>query len=180
MSNKKKSYGVALGGMIAALSVVLILLTALLPVADLVLPAAAGVLLIAAVFELGQGGALLIYVAVGLLSLLLPTDKSAVLYYIFLFGHYPVLKTYLERIPGTALRWVAKLAMFNVCAGVALALAWFLFGVSRQFFAGLPVAAGAALAVVAANLAFAVYDIAVARLAEQYRLRLHKLVSRRR
>lgn len=176
----KKSYGIALGGVLTALSVVLNLLTAVVPVANLALPAAAGVLLIAAVFELGRGGALLVYAAVGLLSLLLPADKSVALYYIFLFGHYPVLKTVLERIPGSALRWAAKFAVFNLCAGAAVAASWFLFGIGWKSFAGLPVAAGAAVAVAALNLAFAVYDVAVSRLAEQYRLRLRKLISRRR
>lgn len=176
----KKSYEIALGGVIAALSVVMLVLATLLPVADMVFPAAAGVLLIAAVFELGQGGALLIFAAVSVLSLLLPVDKTAALYYILFFGHYPIVKTYLERIPNRVLRWTAKFLLFNLCAGAALLLAVYLFQTPVQLFKRLPLAGGIALTVLCFNLAFAVYDIAVLRLAEQYRLRLHRFIARRR
>lgn len=51
----KNTYKIALGGMITALSVLLMFLTGLFPMATYALPAIAGVLLISAVIEIGSG-----------------------------------------------------------------------------------------------------------------------------
>lgn len=169
----KRAYVTALGGMIAALSLVLMFFAVLFPFAQLVLPGAAGILLISAVYEMGEGWAFLIYVAVGILSMLLPTSKDAALYYIFFLGHYPVLKSYLERIKNKYLKWLVKIVIFNVCVGAALLISIKIFGMPDDMFGYGYIATALIL-----NFAFVVYDIAVSRLIVLYCTRLHKIIRK--
>ena len=66
--NMRRSTQVALGGMIAALSLLFLFLTGVFPFATYILPAAAGILLVAVVVESGWRWALGVYAAVSLLA----------------------------------------------------------------------------------------------------------------
>ena len=93
----KQSSKTALGGILAALSLVLMFLFAIFPSATIAAPAVASILLIFAVLEMGKGWAFGIYVAVSLLAMLVvPTKEAAVLYVVF-FGYYPILKALIEK-----------------------------------------------------------------------------------
>ena len=167
----KRSGIVALGGMIAAVSVVLMLLTVYIPLLEQALPALAGVLLIAAVIETGAGWAFVIYIAVGLLSLLFAFNNGAAFYYILFFGLYTIVKSFIERIPIKPLQWVVKLLFFNMCAVAVyfVIFVWILHLPDSVFKYGY----AATLAVI--NVVFIVYDIALSRLVVTYRTRIRKL-----
>jgi hypothetical protein len=130
-------------------------------------------LLICAVFELGEGIAFLIFAASGLLSLLLP-DKTVAVLYIFFLGHYPIFKSYLERVKNKALNWVLKLAVFNLCAAavyfITVNLLGLTFGILK--YGVIPVW-------LLLNAAFVVYDIAVSGVAKLYVARIGKLLHRK-
>lgn len=172
--NDRKTHYIALGGVLAALSLVLMLLSAVVPIAELVLPAMAGILLICAVCEMGEGWAFLIFVAVGLLSILLLPSKSTAIYYIFFLGHYPILKSFIERIKNKPLQWAAKLVLFNICAAASLYLVITFFGVPQNMFkyGGYPVLA------LILNAAFVIYDIALSGLVAVYVTRLKKILNK--
>ena len=79
--NKYNGRKMALGGIMAAVSIVLMLLSAVVPTMSYGLPALCGVLTTLVVIECGDRTALLMYGAVSILSLLLlPTKESAVVY----------------------------------------------------------------------------------------------------
>ena len=168
----KKTFFVALGGMVAALSMVLMFFSALTPVMKLVLPAMAGILLICAVCEMGEGWAFLIFAVVSLLSLLLPT-KAVAIFYIFFLGHYPILKSFIERIKYQPLKWAVKLVVFNICAAAALYLSITFFGFPNTAlkYGYLPVA-------LLLSVAFVVYDIALSGLVVLYGNRISKMIHR--
>jgi len=176
MQNNKinKTYAVALGGVIAALSAALMLFSAVFPLAEFVLPASAGILLIAAVYEVGEGWALLIYAAVGLLSFLLPSNKDSAVYYILFLGFYPVLKSYLERIKNIILKWAVKLIIFNASSAASVFVLVKLLGITDDMFKY-----GYLFAALLLNLTFVVYDLAVSRLIVLYNFRLRKFIRRR-
>lgn len=109
----KKSTQVAVGGVSAALCLILMFMTGMIPFSSYLLPAAAGVVLVAVSAEMGVASALLVYVAVALLSLLIVPDQEAKLLFILFLGYYPMLKPYLERLP-KLVAILAKLALFNV------------------------------------------------------------------
>jgi len=107
-----KSGPVALCGMTAALSTLLLLLT-IVPVSEIGLPALAGVLLVPTVIELNKKYALSVYAAVSLLALLVVPSWEAKLLYVAFFGYYPILKAILEGLHSRLMEWVLKFVVFN-------------------------------------------------------------------
>ncbi len=110
---KTQAQKIAFCSVMAALCIAVMFLTGIVPVATLALPALAGCLLIAVVVEIGTRWAFGVYAVCAVLSLVVVPDKEAALYYILFFGYYPVLYAYLGRIKRAALRWAAKLGVFN-------------------------------------------------------------------
>lgn len=157
--------------MLAAVSLTLMLLTRAVPFSEMALPAIAGVLLIFAVMEMGAGWALVIYVAVSLLSLLVAFSNGAALYYIFFFGLYPILKSCLERIPSRPAQWILKLLLFNACAAALYFLTVKLFGMP-----GAVTRYGLALVAAVVNLTFIVYDFALSRLIVLYVYKIRRML----
>lgn len=117
--NSKKSSKTAVGGVITALSIVLMFLTSVIPTLTYALPAAAGFLITLIVIEIDKKWALGVYVAVSLLSVLLIADKEAAVMYIMFFGYYPIVKAIFEKHFHSMLLWVLKFAVFNVGAVAA-------------------------------------------------------------
>ncbi|MGN0615623.1 hypothetical protein [Ruminococcus flavefaciens] len=109
------SYRVALGGIVSALCLVTMFLAGVLPALYLLLPGIAGILLMIIAVEVNTAWAFLTYIAVSLLSLFITFDKEAALIFIMLFGHYPILRFYIQKIPLRLIRLVIKLFIYNVC-----------------------------------------------------------------
>ena len=78
--------------MAAALSVALMLLGAVFPIAMFIAPAVASFLIATVCVECGKTMALTAYGAVSLLSLLFVPDKEVALTFVFLLGYYPLAK----------------------------------------------------------------------------------------
>lgn len=174
----KQSSKVALGGMVAALSVALMFLTAI-PAMTFALPALAGALLILVVIEIHKRWAFMVYVAVAILALLMVPDRSAAVMYAMFFGYYPVIKALLESKLPKALEWVCKLAVFNMAIVAAYCVITFAFGIpldELDFFSekGIPVAAALAILLTAANLIFLLYDFALSKTVDAYLHRWRK------
>lgn len=108
----RKSYRVALGGIVAGICLMTMFLTGVLPALYIAAPMAAGVLLMILVEEVSVGWALLTYVAVSMLSLVVTYDKEASLMFILFFGYYPILRPYGMKLP-KVLRAVWKTVLFN-------------------------------------------------------------------
>ncbi len=103
----------AIGGMTAALSVVLMLPT-VMGIWTYALPAFAGILIMFTIIELDKKWAFGIYIAVSILSLILLPNKEAAVFYACFFGHYPIIKAILEgRNMPRVLEWIIKIVIFN-------------------------------------------------------------------
>ncbi|WP_322176141.1 hypothetical protein [Acutalibacter caecimuris] len=176
----KNTFKLALCGVVAALSVVLMLFEGLFSLASVAIPAVAGCLLIPLVAEAGAGYALGAYGATSLLCLLLAPDREAALIYLLFFGYYPVLFAVLSKIRPKALRWAAKLAVFNAAAIADALLAVFILGVPVEEFTGLPLVGrwGPVVLLALANVVFVLYDYTLAGLITQYFRRLHGRLAR--
>ena len=98
-----------MGGVFAALAVVIMNLGGLIPVATYVCPALCMVILSLVRMACGTKIAWAWYAAVSILSLLMSPDKEAAAVFAFL-GYYPILKPKLEKGKG---KWLWKLAIFN-------------------------------------------------------------------
>ncbi|MBD5145769.1 MAG: hypothetical protein HDT21_07700 [Ruminococcus sp.] len=111
---KKVSYKVALGGVVSALCLLLMFLTAVIPPLSITLPLFAGMLIFVVAIEISSSWAFVTYAAVSVLSFFVTPDKDAWLFFTLLFGYYPVAKSYFEKIKLKVLCWLCKLAVFNV------------------------------------------------------------------
>lgn len=100
---------VALGGVLAALAVVIMSLGGLIPVATYVSPMLCTVLLQIVLRACGARMAWAWYGAVAILSILLSPDKEAAAVFVFL-GYYPIVKPKLEK---RHFPWIWKLVLFN-------------------------------------------------------------------
>lgn len=168
----RQSSKIALGGIVAALSVVLMMMT-FIPSMTFVLPAAAGVLLMLMVIEVNKSWAFMVFVAVSLISVFVVPDRMAAVMYILFFGYYPVLKALMESKLPRVLEVILKFAVFNAAIIAAYYLLTFVMGtpvLEFDFWAerGLPVVALVAIVLVIANAVFFVYDLALSKLVEAY------------
>ena len=120
----QQSWAVALCGMSVAVSVVLMLLGAIIPVAMFIAPAAGGIFIGAVALECGRRWAWTAYAAAALLGLLLVPDKETALFFAALLGYYPLVKPRFDRIRPAPLRVGAKLLL---CNGSVLVLYGLLF-----------------------------------------------------
>ena len=111
--NMKKTRCTTLSGMISALSVVIMLLTNIMPSMMYVIPIVTGVIVFAVNEVLGRSWALGVFFTTGLISSILLADKEVALNYILFFGYYPLLKIPYEKLPKIA-SWGVKALTFNV------------------------------------------------------------------
>ena len=111
----KQSAKTALGGILAALMLVILFLFSLFPSLTIAAPAVASILMIFVVLEIGKGWAFGVYVTVSVLAMILiPVKEAAVLYTVF-FGYYPILKQILEKkIHVRLIEWCVKIVLFVV------------------------------------------------------------------
>ncbi|MBO7394773.1 MAG: hypothetical protein J6U16_01485 [Ruminococcus sp.] len=129
---KDKSYRVALGGIVSALCLVTMFLAGIVTPLYIVLPLIAGVMLLIIVEEVSISWAMLTYVAVSLLSLFITADKEAALLFIMLFGHYPMLRFFLQKIRIGIIRLLLKQTVFNSCALSFFYVTVYIFGIKQM------------------------------------------------
>ena len=110
---------ISLGGMLAALALVIMNLVGLIPVATFVCPMLCMMILTLVVRFCGKRIGWAWYGAVSILSILLAPDKEAAAIFIFL-GYYPLLKPTLDKMK-TGI--VLKFLLFN---GMILLMYWLL------------------------------------------------------
>ncbi len=111
---KKVSYKVSIGGIVSSLCLLLMFLTAVFPLLSITLPLFAGVLITVVAIEVSTSWSFVTYASVAVLSFFVTPDKEAWLFFTFLFGYYPVVKSFFEKMKSKAVCWICKLIAFNV------------------------------------------------------------------
>lgn len=172
----RTSYKVSLGGVVGALSLVLMLLTSVIPFGTYAFPALAGMLLVCVVIELGYGWAFIVYGVVSILSFLFLTDKESALYYVVLLGFYPIIKGVLERIKSRVCQYILKFAVFNTCMILGFYISISLLSIPKESFSIFGVYLPWVFLVVG-NIFFVLYDLCVSRVVTVYILKIHKKLS---
>lgn len=127
MARRNQSAVIALGGMMAALAVVIMSLGGMIPLATFVCPMLCMFLLAFVTGKCGNRIAWAWYGAVAILSVLLGPDKEAAATFVFL-GYYPILKPKLDQLP---LRWLWKLLLFNAAILTMYWMLMHLFGMAE-------------------------------------------------
>lgn len=131
----KSTFKIALGGVMAAFCIVLMFLTAIVPIGSFALPCIAGIILLMVSYEVGLSWALLTYAAVAILSILFVADKEAALLFTMFLGYYPILKEFLDKkIRNKALSYIVKFLIFNACAISGFFIGINVFGIPKEGF----------------------------------------------
>lgn len=163
----------AIGGMITALSVVILMPTAL-DIFVYALPALAGMLTMFSVVELDKKWSTGVYTAVSLISLLLVPNKEAAVLYVAFFGYYPILKALLESKLPKAPEYIVKFLVFNISVIAAYAVLIKILGMPFDELMGLTEDSGpltkyaAPVMLILGNIVFITYDIALTRIVTAY------------
>lgn len=178
MNNRKKlSFKVALGGVIAALSLLLMLVAGVTTSLVYAIPMITGAFLMVLVIEFGAGFAGMEYVAVSIISMLLLGNKEAAIMYVVFFGYYPIIKSFIEKHIGKVLSWIIKYAIFNVSMIIAYFVVSKIFMIS---FDDMEMFGKFAMPILlfVGNILFILYDIMLTRLVTLYIYKWQKYVKR--
>lgn len=161
------SYKIALGGVFAALAIVSMVISNIVPIAIYACPALAGIMLIPIVIEISKGWAVCVYAAVSLLSIFLIADKEAALCFVAFFGFYPILKAVFEQRLKPMLCWIFKILLFSVCMSVVFFLSVYVLGIPKESYTIFGVYLPWVFLIIGIFV-FVVYDIALSRLITAY------------
>ena len=158
---KNKTKNTAICGLIIALSVVLMMLTTLVPVFMYVIPIVTGVLVLFVADISNKKWGAGVYFSTAFLSILLITDKEAALTYALFFGYYPLIKSLIEKLP-KALSWLFKIVLFNIAAVGIGVISFYAFGISGDEYDEfgkytIPIL------LIMANVAFVLYDFCLTK-----------------
>lgn len=169
---------IALSGIVAALSVV-VMLAAYFPWFTYAMPAIAGCFHIMLVSEAGKKHALAVFAVVAVLSFFI-CEKESWLCYTLFFGFYPIAKALIEKIPSKAACWVVKLILFNVCFTAILLIAAYIITADVSVLSEFGVFT-IPIFLATGNIMFIMYDICLTKLVMLYmyklRVRIHKLLK---
>ena len=173
----QKTKKLTLSAVLCALGVVLLSIGSLIQTVDLSAAALASFLCIFAVIELGGAYSWSVYAVTGLLSVILTPYGMAGWFYIAFFGYYPIVKEKVERLR-KPIAWIIKMLTLNAALFLCVVISYFLFfaqsggGLADAFFKifgdedlGKIFAIGM---VVAVNVVFVIYDIALTLMISTY------------
>ena len=159
---------IALCSIISALAIALLLLTSVIPFGTFAVPCMAGIFMISIVIEYGYKWAFAVFSVVSLISLFLAGDKEAVLFFVAVFGYYPIIKGIIEsKIKIKPLQYVLKFAIFNIGAILAFIVGTFLLSIPAEEYTLFGIYMPW-LFLIIANGFFILYDFAVTGLVGYY------------
>ena len=161
----KKNNKITFCAMMSALACV-VMLTSYFPYLTYAIPAMAGLFIMIAVIEIGKKWAFLSFVSSAVIVFMI-AEPEAKLMYIGFLGYYPILKALIERLRKPVLEWVLKFITFNIAVMIIYCFFASLFDISFEDFGALG-KYGVYITLGVGNIVFAVYDIAVARMAMFY------------
>lgn len=185
MKNRTKS--IALGGILTALSVILLYIAGIVPSGRILFLVLASLPVAIMTMEEGLGMGFLTYGGAGLLFFLLTGNLKGVVTFGLLFGVYPIIKYKAEQIPFVVKEFALKYGFFNLSLyGMVTVFRWigidFMmlvsalklpFGLSGET-SGIVKAALPYILFIFAQGAFLVYDYGLSVLIVQYLKRIKK------
>ena len=162
MWNRKPSAStnMALGGVLAALSVIFMGLGGLIPIATYVCPVIVMLILQLVLKLCGKRTAWAWYFAVAILSAFISPDKEAAFFFVFL-GYYPLIKPWIEQ---KKLAFLLKIVYFNISVAVLYWLLISLLGMRglEEEFAAVGKLVGIVL-IILGNITFFMLDFILTR-----------------
>ena len=149
---------IAYASMFVAISVVFCIVAGVFSTMSLAITALSGLIASIALLLCGFKYSMLVYIATSLLALLLVPNKEAAVYYILLFGHYPMTKLLIERIGKKVLAWFVKILFANALYMVEIFVAAYFLGIYEVVGTMLFL-----MTILLFNVVFVLYDICMTR-----------------
>lgn len=177
----KSTKKLALCGVFGALSVTVMLLGSIIPMATYMCPAIAAFFLLPVVYEYKEKTAFTLYLVVSILSMLLVAEKEYAVMYAFVFGLYTVFKFKADKIKPKILQYTLKALYAAVMTVACYSVMLFVFTSPALLsdFEGMTVWLAVAF-VVLFTITFVLYDIAAGKMFILYYYRLRpKLIKGR-
>lgn len=175
--NMKNTVKITVCGTISALAVVLMLGTNI-PIMPYTVPALVGILFIVPAFELNLKWAFMCFSVTSVLSIVLPTEREALIMFIGLLGYYPVLKILIEHLKIRILGILIKFLTFNIAVSVCFYLTFKILGLNifqnNRFEVGVSVI----IVYIIGNIAFAIFDLALTGIFNIYFSRFRKPIRK--
>ncbi|MBE6911656.1 MAG: hypothetical protein E7473_03935 [Ruminococcaceae bacterium] len=158
-----KVRNLAFSSIFAALSVIVCVLGSFFSTMSLTITAITGVISAVAVVQCGYKYAALTYAAASVLVFLFVPNRECAVYYILFFGHFPIVKVFLERIRSKVLRQSLKLVIGNILFALILWILVHLIGIEENI-------AHKEVLILAGlfNAAFILYDVLLGRIVAIY------------
>lgn len=178
---KRRSYKVALGGIVSAMSLLVMLMGSVFPGLEYATPAFAGMLFVMIVIEIGVSWAWVTYACVALLVFFVVPNKESALLFIAFLGYYPILKSVFEtKLKGGALQWFSKLAVFNAAVLAYYKLVMLLVASPELGKTAEELGKYALYILLAlANGVFVIYDVALTKVISLYEKQFRKKILSR-
>ncbi len=170
----KETKKITLSAMLVALGVVIMLLGAVIEMLDLSVGAIASLIVVFVFIEIGKPYHFLVWICTSLILALIYPGSAMWVEYLLIFGIYPILKAYIERLPKWSW-WPVKILYINAI------VAFLAFGM--EMLLGIPFfedeGTGMRIAFwVLLNVAFVMYDIFLRTLIRVYILKYRERFSK--
>lgn len=153
-ADKSPAKRLALSGILAAGSLLTLFLATILPTNRLFFYGLSSVFCALVIIEHGVRAGTIFYLGTSLLALMLIPNKLRLIPYILILGHYPIWKTYIERINHTVKELLLKLLVLNLGTLAAY------YGFTALFFKNITLPIDLGLAYLLLQLVFIIYDYA--------------------
>lgn len=180
--NQNTARKTAMGAVLAALAVVLLIIGGIFEILDMTAAAVASAAILITHLEFGAKNALSVYGASAVISFILFPTASSTIYYALLLGYYPIFKLFTDRKfkNHKFLRIVLKFSVFNAGCGVIFYLFSRIYGfaaVIKEFTIGsLSPAVVIMILFVLLNIFLVMYDILISALSVIYLKGLRKRI----
>jgi hypothetical protein len=165
----KTTLKISFGGLLTALSVVVMLCGSFIPYLEITLAPIVSLIILFAVIETDDKTATVIYFLTSLISLIFISNKEPVILYAFFFGYYPIVKRKTESKFRFAVEMVIKFVVFNISIIIAYLILTFVFKIPFDLTQDFYQYAVLAFFVLF-NIVFILYDFALTRVISAYML----------
>lgn len=177
-----KAKDIALGGILVALTTIVLYATSILPISTLAILTIASALIPVCIIRSNIQTSIFVYISSSLIAFFLVPINISFLYFVF-FGLYGIIKYFIERIRKEKLEIVLKLVFFNIAFIIGFIIMQNVLGIniiaglevlmSRFFDTSGRTIASIILWIVAQPI-FLIYDYAMTMIITFYMERIHK------
>lgn len=176
---REKTYRTALGGILAALASLFMLMGGVFPFAQFAGPCLASVAVMIFLTECGRKWAFFMYLAVSGVSVLVSPDLEGVLLFICFIGWYPILKVTVEKLGRNILVWLIKVLSLDICVGLMYYVLLRIVAVPALLNEFAEYTSFTLIVLILmANASFVLLDIALTRIGVAYLLRFRQKLVR--